>query len=146
MTYECGVGNACQSLFLKELEDAFRPPKTNQLLSEMHENGHARLSVIIIDLACPNRRRENATGPATLAAFFEINQFRTMLLCNLLQTWEPFHVLIDLQTLHKGIGKQVCQVLDGMRDAVTDKQITFHTQLEGNLITPGPWSCLGEQI
>jgi len=146
MSYECGVGNACQNVILKELEDAFRPPKTNQLLSEMHENGHVRLSVVTVDLACPNRRHENGTGPAKLAAFFEINHYRTILLCNLLQTWEPFHVLIDLQTLHKGIGKQVCQLLDGMRDAVTDKQITFDTQLEGNLITPGPWSRMEEQI
>lgn len=75
MAYECGVGNACRNQIMKELEDAFGPPKINRLLSDMHERGHVRLSVVTIDLACPNGRREDGTRRAKLAAFFEINRF-----------------------------------------------------------------------
>lgn len=146
MIYDCGAGNECQQHILQEFEDAFGSPKGNSLLSKMHDNSHVRLSIITIDLACLNPHEEKNMRPATLAAFSEINHLRTMQLCSLLQAWEPFHVQVNLQTLHKGIGKQVRRVLDAMRNAVTDKQITFDAQLQGKLVTPETLPYLGPRV
>lgn len=131
-TYSCPADNGCQDRIVQDFEEAFGPPRQNEVLSQMHVLGHLQLSVITLDVSCLNSRRSRPTGPRKLTAFFAINPLRTLLLCNTLQRWEPFHVLVDVQTQNRSINKQIKQMMSSMRRAIVDKNVTIQSHLHGN--------------